>query len=308
MFDGKVPKAKHDQFYTHDRVVRELVSATKEHCRGVKFVIDFSAGYNEFAKLMGLPYKSYDIDPPDNHWGSIENQDWLITEKFKTEGTIIGLNPPFGRRSGLVRDFVTHASNFDPDYMALIVPHPNTLSSSIKKSYEIILSKPLPQPAFYIVKGNNEKQDFSLNAMFLLLKKGGSFYDHYNPSEIVSCKFPNPVTPIQHTVTFLVRTVGANAGRDVAVRQGHTDNWYLIRGKNDWSAPALLNTFNIEFKGRFWGKCEIPLSLNWTDDERKKLAEITREKIDDPYKAFKHPPAIQKRYVEAGFLAALREM
>ena len=69
-----------DQYYTNDDVLRECAERSKLFIPDLTnaYFVDFSAGYNTFAPMLGCNYTAYDIDPVGDN---IVLQDFLTFEK-----------------------------------------------------------------------------------------------------------------------------------------------------------------------------------------------------------------------------------
>jgi hypothetical protein len=88
--------------------------------------VDFSCGDNRFIKRLkenNITQKciAYDLDPKVQD--EVIKKDWFeVHEAELASRTIIGLNPPYGKRGVQARKFIAHASSFKPSYMLLIIP------------------------------------------------------------------------------------------------------------------------------------------------------------------------------------------
>ena len=130
-----------DQYYTPPELIKQCVKEIKQCCKP-EYVIDTSCGNNLFVKEMGLPYKSYDIDPPQEYFGEIHKTN-LLKQNFQEivlkKNTLMGFNPPFGWRSQKAKQFVLKMLLLKPKYIALILLEPSTTNSWKFINYKTIL-------------------------------------------------------------------------------------------------------------------------------------------------------------------------
>ncbi|CAD7704478.1 unnamed protein product [Ostreobium quekettii] len=108
-------------------------------------VVDCSCGSNAFiAQLKSLcegkeiNFKAFDLFTPKdtNHW---ERASWFEIHKGQLNSgdhLVIGLNPPFGKNGSLAIQFVSHAAEFQPRVMVLIVPPKTPVPKGYVKKHE----------------------------------------------------------------------------------------------------------------------------------------------------------------------------
>ncbi len=151
-----------DDFFTKARILKQCAELTKqamnddEHhaLKRPPVYVDFSAGNNEFARLLGLPYLAVDLYASHYQpWGTVHEQDWFNTRAMPNRDAytvVLGLNAPFGKRSALIHKFLLHAwEQFHADWMVLIVPHDYQLPLSVKEWYELVQAFDLRGSPFY---------------------------------------------------------------------------------------------------------------------------------------------------------------
>src|SRR5437764_4921996 len=102
---SKTNNEEKDDFFTKSEVIEQCADLVtpyinnflKTHKKSNLIYIDFSAGRNEFAQLLHLPYIAIDLYEYPESVGEIIYQDWLKTrlKQFKLPSNteiIIGLN------------------------------------------------------------------------------------------------------------------------------------------------------------------------------------------------------------------------
>jgi hypothetical protein len=120
--------------------------------------VDFSAGRNEFANdLLGLPYYSVDLYSYPQTKGLVHPQDFLALRRAQVfpQGrpplpVVLGLNPPFGKRCGMITRFLRHGfEEFRPHWLLLIVPNSCVLPREVAPWYDEVLVVAIRGNAFY---------------------------------------------------------------------------------------------------------------------------------------------------------------
>lgn len=134
-----------DQYYTSPELIKQCVREIKQYCQPQpEYIIDTSCGNNLFVKEMGLPYESFDIDPPKEYFGKITKTNFLkqnFQEIVLKQNTLMGFNPPFGWRSQKAKQFILKMLLMKPKYIALILLEPTTTIKWQFTNYKIIFEK-----------------------------------------------------------------------------------------------------------------------------------------------------------------------
>lgn len=189
--------------------------------------IDCSAGKNQFAPLLKIPYFAIDLHKYPESQGDIIYQDWLTVKRNqfdlpKNTEIVLGLNPPFGKRYHLLNAFMDHAfQEFEPLFIFLICPEKYTLSKNINQWYDLKYQAILPHFSFYRPDNNT---DFDFPCDFRIYEKRKSPTANIKREKIQNhplvtiCKVADLYNPdyVEFTSkTLFIRRWGRAAGRNI---------------------------------------------------------------------------------------------
>lgn len=157
----KVPDMTED-FFTRPDTIQQCAEMAQKYV--TKFpsllYVDFSAGKNEFAVTLcemipTVSYKSFDIKLYKGRKGEVNKKDWLEVERkdlissSDNRPIVIGLNPPFGRKSSVLDKFMKKACSFEPKLLFLICPYRYNLPKECAPWYDVLEKIDLPPSVFY---------------------------------------------------------------------------------------------------------------------------------------------------------------
>jgi hypothetical protein len=187
--------------------------------------MDCSAGKNQFAQLLDLPYIAVDLHQYPDAEGEVIKQDWLTTcrHQFKLAPTTeiaLGFNPPFGKRYHLLNAFLKHAyQEFEPKFFFLICPEKYKLPKEVQIWYDQRETCILPHFAFYR-PSNGELFDFPCD--FRVYERRETANQNTRPAPVLThplvsvCKvdaLEDPDNLPYPNDTVFIRRWGRNAGR-----------------------------------------------------------------------------------------------
>tara|TARA_B100001093_G_scaffold519633_1_gene609567 strand:+ start:1095 stop:2099 length:1005 start_codon:yes stop_codon:yes gene_type:complete len=119
--------ASYEKFYTKtfDFII-ETMKSLKTISNKLIF-IDTSCGNNELVETLKKEniiddYVSFDISPPENHFGNIIIKDWLREKTTQTKESIVGFNPPYGYGSKKAKAFIYKGFLENHPYCIWLVP------------------------------------------------------------------------------------------------------------------------------------------------------------------------------------------
>jgi hypothetical protein len=149
---GTANREKLDSYYTCELVINEIVSNSifREMINDVKCVVDCSAGDDKFINEVKKQFVndseiktwSFDINPNAD---TVVKKDWFDVNELPDK-YILGLKPPFGRQSSLIRKFINHALQINPP-AAIVMVHP-VKDTIIPSGYEELQSYDLKPNSF----------------------------------------------------------------------------------------------------------------------------------------------------------------
>lgn len=126
--------SSYGRHFTNLEKLQEIVDRLHWYVQDGDMIVDFCCGANDFSHLMkakldsvgkkNCSFKNYDLFPTKNDF-NFEQRDWFTVtpgELPRGPQLIMGLNPPFGVKGALANKFISHALQFDPKLMILIVP------------------------------------------------------------------------------------------------------------------------------------------------------------------------------------------
>lgn len=221
-------KPKYDKYYTKSHISSSCIEFFVEHIQidNNDIVIEPSAGNGAFSKHLFKLFKNvfaYDILP--EHEDIIE-QDFLslnIPQKWTKNSIHIIGNPPFGKQSSLVRQFIRKCCLF-VDSIGFILPN------SFKKIY----AQRIFPPTFHLVSemdippnsftSSDSTITYNISCTFQVWKR-----DTCHAPRIISKSFSKFFTFTNRTnADFSIRRVGVNVGRiSKDVNQNTTTHYFI---------------------------------------------------------------------------------
>lgn len=165
-----------DTIFTKSDVIESLSRNIRENIDKDDtniFFIDFSCGTNEFAEQLGFKGKSFDINETNIKYQEdrFVKEDWLSVDSIEIEDgseLLIGINPPFGYKGTLAKKFILHAMDFDPKYIALILPLRFKFPDEFVSWYKQKSNETLPVNGFYDPDNN---EDYQVDCLFTFWQK-----------------------------------------------------------------------------------------------------------------------------------------
>lgn len=192
--------------------------------------MDCSAGKNQFAQLLNIPYIAVDLHKYPESEGKVIYQDWLTTTRKQFDlhhndaEIVLGLNPPFGKRYHLLNAFMNHAhEEFQPRFIFLICPEKYKLPQPVNKWYALKHQEMLPNFAFYR-PANDDDFDFPCDFQVYERRKEATLVEASNKvlkvlnhPGVTICKVHDidPDHLLHPERTLFVRRWGRTAGRTV---------------------------------------------------------------------------------------------
>lgn len=116
-----------DQYYSPPEVFERAAEILKPYADQLNYCIDFSAGNGGFARTIqkinaSIRFDQFDLFPSGE---GIQQKDWFYVNPEEYAGqnvSLIGFNPPYGRRGQQAFKFIEHAQKFKPKFMVLLLP------------------------------------------------------------------------------------------------------------------------------------------------------------------------------------------
>eukprot|EP00232_Nephroselmis_pyriformis_P015356 CAMPEP_0182896066 /NCGR_PEP_ID=MMETSP0034_2-20130328/26055_1 /TAXON_ID=156128 /ORGANISM="Nephroselmis pyriformis, Strain CCMP717" /LENGTH=266 /DNA_ID=CAMNT_0025029923 /DNA_START=11 /DNA_END=807 /DNA_ORIENTATION=- len=169
--------------FTVEDVLDKITDSLLPRLRGGDTVVDFSCGSNDFLKGLCAKAEAQGFSPPlqprsydivtTRHQLGFELRSWFdvkVGELGRGENLVIGLNPPFGVRASLAKEFMIKAAAHAPRIIALVVP-PSTIRP-LPAGYRVILhdDKLCSNRCFYI-PGTSHQSWNKETPPFILLER-----------------------------------------------------------------------------------------------------------------------------------------
>jgi hypothetical protein len=233
-----------DAFYTNTEVANKLILNLKSKFKFEKFdyIVEPSAGAGAFSdyfhdnKSLRNKLCAYDINPQKNY---IKKQDFLKLNisKFSNKKILTIGNPPFGRQSSLVKQFIKKCCLFST-IVAFILPKSfkkDSYKNTFPLNFHLISSLKLKENAF-IINGN----PYNVPCIFQVWQKKDTNrkVPKYNESlyfEFVK-KSSNP--------DFSIRRIGVNAGRiSNKIEEKSETSHYFIKLKKNITRKKFMNIY-----------------------------------------------------------------
>jgi len=266
-----------DDFFTKPEIISECVAdihqvilphievSDKPHL----FVIDSSAGSNQFCRELQLPHYANDLFRYPETQGQVHHGDWLeikresIPINRKTTQVAIGFNPPFGPRYKLIHDFVDHAvREFQPEWFFWLIPVYYRMKPEHERWYEVVLTRKLDGNIFYRPRTGQDQggvlcefrvykrrespveADSSIMTSQNVMPKEHSLVQIFKPKAILDGKIS--LANLDPEKILLIRCVGRGSGRKFMEPQG--DGISLFHYKDKDSAPVDQLTWDEFFQ------------------------------------------------------------
>lgn len=139
-----------DQFFTRPEIASEFAQWVKSQpfYHDVSRIVDPAAGARALSRHFPGA-EEYDLHPQDS---GITKQDFLTSQHTAKDGTLVVMNPPFGRSSSLAISFFNKAATF-ADYIAMIGPRTfrrHSVQRQLDPSFELVDEYVLPPGSFYL--------------------------------------------------------------------------------------------------------------------------------------------------------------
>ena len=255
-----------EDFFTKPEIVEMCAEIAKKYVDdypGLVY-IDSSAGKNEFAVCLcedtDVEYMSFDIYKYPETEGEVTKQNWLTVkpEQLPKDDVpiAIGFNPPFGRKSKLLNEFMVKACSFHPELIFLLCPSKYKLPKEERVWYDELENVELPPFSFYKSSQGSDSsiwQNPHIASKFLVLHRRDEPKElditqtkHPKVTMMKVSKLPNPDKLESPNDTLIVRVTGNLAGHSffVSGRNGldeYREEKYLGNWKN-WSATGYSGT------------------------------------------------------------------
>lgn len=201
---------EHDQFFTRPEVARDFAMWVRGHpfFNDVTRIVEPAAGNKDIAKYFPGA-ELYDLDPQSD---DVAKQDFFTSSHQPKPGTLVVMNPPYGRSSDLAIKFFNKAASF-ADHIAMIVPRTfkrSTVQNRLDPNWALENEYVLPRGSFYL-PGEGQHKRYDVPAVAQLWRK------HHEKREIKPISLPAPPgyryvrDPLQ--ADFAFRRKGRRAGQ-----------------------------------------------------------------------------------------------
>lgn len=218
---------EHDQFFTRPQVARDFASWVKKQpfINKVDRIIEPAAGNQDLAKFFpGI--EMYDLDPQS---ADIKQQDFLTSQHKPTGGTLVVMNPPFGKGSDLAIQFFNKAATF-AEYIAMIVPRTfrrTSIQDRLHQNWKLVDEYILPRNSFYL-PSEGPNRGYDVPAVAQIWHRGDDVRQKSQPGTLPSnIKFTTP-----ELADFAFRRKGRRAGEIVTqnIEQTNPNSFFYIKG------------------------------------------------------------------------------
>jgi hypothetical protein len=232
-----------DKFYTKNNIVELCIEYFKQYIllSDGDLIIEPAAGDGAFihsiksmANTVGCHYKFYDIEPENDE---IIKQDYLQLKIDVDDYDRIHIlsNPPFGRQSSVVKQFIKKSCKY-VDSISFILPKSFKKSSfqkTFKLNFHLVFQIDLPKNSFTV-----NGIEYDVPCVFQIWKK-----ENFNrPSDIIM--LPNNFIFVKKNenpdVSF--QRVGSKAGKfDILINEKNIQSHYFIKFLNNKTIDENLN-------------------------------------------------------------------
>lgn len=301
-------RQRNDAFYTTPKFLAHTVSIlthlADEHGVSVRHALDFSAGDGTWGQMVNNEWPaaavtSVDIEPRPN----AENHQQVVTEGDFLSMTptgvfdLVGINPPFGTKGVLAKQFVTHASRFRPTVIALIIPG---FRGSFKvEDYDVVHRERMSGREFFDPESKGRlfvhgKMEFVVllrsHNKTAVLSEGGRG-DMQTPKGFVLFPRTAELTSEQN---LLVRASGVRRnGRCDALARVDGERWCVMRN-GKWDEQHVRTPMSSGWKivktehGCDWAYLSVP--------DPRRFAEFINNH-PDPQLLERHPPSMRRSWI-----------
>lgn len=219
-----------DQFFTRPEVAQAFGAWVKSQpfMRDVARIIDPAAGAGALSnQFPGV--EKYDLYPQDS---DTIKADFLASSHLKQDGTLVVMNPPFGKNSSLAIQFFNKAATF-ADYIAMIGPRTfkrHSIQRQLDAGWEIVDQYDLPRGAFYLPAEGDEAtkvRKYDVPAVAQIWKRGKR---DMTPPRKISSQFSPTRNPAE--ADFAFRRKGRRAGQIIErdFENANPNSFYFFKG------------------------------------------------------------------------------
>jgi len=215
-----------DQFFTRPEVAEHFAKWIKSHSIITGRVIEPATGSKDLAQhFPGI--EMYDLFPqsPD-----ITAQDFLTSDMGYEEGTVVVMNPPYGRNSDLAIKFFNKASSI-ADYIAMIVPRTfrrHSVQKQLDATWHLVDEYVLPRNSFYL-PAEDKVKPYDVPAVAQIWERREEA--RHMPDLPKTSKHFAFVKPAE--ANFAIRRKGRRAGQVLDIANvPESPSFYYIKGDN----------------------------------------------------------------------------
>ena len=199
-----------DQFFTRPEVAQAFGTWVKSQpfYSNTTRIIDPAAGAGALSDHFPGVQK-FDLHPQD---GDTTEQDFLASSYPQQDGTLVVMNPPFGKSSGLAIQFFNKAATF-AEYIALIAPRTfkrHSIQKQLDTSFELVDQYDLPRGAFFLPAEGDNVRKYDVPAVAQVWQRSEQARD-ITPPRQQSAMFKPVRDPAQ--ADFAFRKKGRRAGQ-----------------------------------------------------------------------------------------------
>lgn len=238
---------EHDQWFTQPAVAAQLAQFVKNQpfFKDVTRIIEPAAGNGEIAQhFPGV--EAYDIEPQSEN---IQQADFLKSNFKRQHGTLVVMNPPFGKRSNLVVQFFNKAATF-ADYIAMIGPSTvrrPVISNQLNNQFHLVAEYGLPPNSFYWPAEGGAKHPVNVPAVAQIWVRGQSPRAK-TKSDTTTQHFEWATKDTANIAVRRLGTIGSIIIDREAIRNLSPNVWYFLRG--DSNVVAALKAINWKKYGQ----------------------------------------------------------
>jgi hypothetical protein len=294
-----------DQYYTKSEILQKLSKIAAKYLKkdDIATYVDFSCGTNQFAQnikeIININTLSYDVCPPKNVYGNVIKTDFLKLKPSKksiSQPIAVGLNPPYGPKHTYIELFIDKSiSLYKPTLFILIIPF--VTMKNLSKSMNLLYYSVLPLDAFYV----DDKTSFKYPTCFCILStKGKSNMKTMKMSEPKGYQISTSLDP--SFADLIIRSSGRHAGRDMICRC--VNGFVFLRYDGNIEVKKNLHYFTSYRDGTKLNFKIHWMKIKYNDYNAKsnvkaviKFLTTLRDRIKDPERDLKSPPAIRKEYI-----------
>lgn len=218
-----------DQFFTQPRVAARFAQWVKQlpFFTDVSRIIEPAAGAKDVAQhFPGI--EMYDLFPQSD---DITQQDFLQSSFEPSPGTLVVMNPPYGKSSDLAIQFFNKAASF-ADYIAMIVPRTfrrSSIQNRLAQTHHLVDEYVLPRNSFYLPAEGGDMKPYDVPAVAQAWERREGKREIEQPRR-TSQHFAF-VRPEQ--ADFAFRRKGRRAGQVTEVEGTNPNSFFYIQGGPD---------------------------------------------------------------------------